>query len=172
MAGKVTRKRAVNPEKLKDMIESILPCKARHRKTAYFFKRMERRRVRHLVNLNLRTCDGEGYTDKDLMLKPYQSENVWQRRSADKINHFMRWGDRLTEGMPEEEALAYIRKLLPRSVIGDHAYSHWEIQVKRKFYLRNRTTLKLVIKNEGGSPEATSSFCWRMLKLFYQSATH
>lgn len=156
MAKRVAKKKPVSHEKLKDMVESILPCKAHYRKTAYYFKRMERRRVRHIVSINLRTCDQEGYTDRNLGLKPYQTRNVSDRRVYDKVNHFMRWGERLTEGLPKQEALGYIRKLLPHNVIGDHAYSHWEIHVERMFRQKYQARLKQIIRNEGGSSWATS----------------
>ncbi|HWW61455.1 MAG TPA: hypothetical protein VN181_08820 [Thermoanaerobaculia bacterium] len=37
----------------------------------------------------------------------------------------MRWCHAITKGMTTEEALAHVRGLLPRSLIGDHAYGHW-----------------------------------------------
>ncbi len=133
MATKTTTQKVISPEKLKDMIESILPSKRRGRQTAYYFKRMECRKVRRKVRQYIQTCDQEGYTNKNLKLKPYQTQNVWQRRYSDKINHFERWASRLTLGMEEEEALAYIRRLLPRNLIGDHAFSHWESYVRGKY---------------------------------------
>jgi hypothetical protein len=128
MVNEFTAKRDPRAEKVKDMIKSILP--STYSKQAFFAKRLERRRVRHLVNANLRTCDQEGYTDKNLQLKPYQRRNVVSRRNGDKLNPFLNWASRLTAGMDDRDALSYISKFLPPSVIGDHAYSHWESEVK------------------------------------------
>jgi hypothetical protein len=55
-----------------------------------------------------------------------QSENVSWRRGGDKLNHFMRWCERMTDGMTKREALALVRGVTPRNLIGDHAYGHWE----------------------------------------------
>ena len=140
-------------EKIKDMMESILPCKGRSRRVAFFFKRRERRRVRHLANGNLRSCDSEGYTDKNLKPKYYQTINVDMRRGADKVNPFLRWANHHTRHMKKkEDALGYVRRILPHNLIGDHAYSHWETEVKRRFRktsLQNRNEVFLFLKIRG-----------------------
>ena len=71
----------------------------------------------------------------DLHQPASQSENVMWRRGGDKLNHFMRWCEAITEGMTSAEALAHIRSILPSSLIGDHAYGHWESYRK---YRRDR----------------------------------
>ncbi len=107
-------------DKLKDMIRSILPSKARRR--ARFEKALRNRIVRHSVSADLRS----GKLDGDLRRLPYLSDVVSNRRGADKLNHFMRWCEAVTEGMTMQEAFDHVRALLPDSLIGDHAYGHWE----------------------------------------------
>lgn len=113
------------------MIRSILPCKRRGIPVAYKFKRWERRNARHEARHNLLSCDYEGYTDKDLFVKPCQNQQVQDRRISDKVNPFIRWANRLTLKMNKEQSLDYVRALLPYGTIGDHAFSHWEGYVKR-----------------------------------------
>ncbi|MBV8516656.1 MAG: hypothetical protein JO197_04555 [Acidobacteria bacterium] len=106
------------------MIRSILPSKARV--GARFGKRFEKRRVRHAIRAALRA----GTFDADLRRDADLSTVVWWRRTADKLHPFMRWCRARTAGMTPEEALGYVRGLLPRNLIGDHAYGHWEAVVR------------------------------------------
>ena len=115
-------------DKIKDMIRSILPSKARRR--ARFEKAMLNREVRHSVRHDLRVEN----LDADLRRQPYLGWVVWERRGADKLNHFMRWCEAITEGMSTEDALSYVRSILPDSLIGDHAYGHWEAHRKPNPY--------------------------------------
>ena len=114
--------------KIKDMIRSILPSKARRRArlTKATLNRNVRRAVRHDLNV-------ENF-DADLRRKPYFRSMLWERRGADKLNHFMRWCEAITAGMSAEDALSYVRSLLPDSLIGDHAYGHWEAHRKPNRY--------------------------------------
>lgn len=51
--------------------------------------------------------------------------NRFERRAADKLAHFERWAQRITEGVPVEEQMDYMRRLLPdNGIIGAHAMSH------------------------------------------------
>jgi len=107
-------------DKLRDMIRSILPSMARRyaRRAKAGRKRNARRSVRDdLRNENFET---------DLNREAYLSDVVRNRRGADKLNHFMRWCEAITEGMSTQEALDHVRAILPDSLIGDHAYGHWE----------------------------------------------
>jgi hypothetical protein len=113
------------------MVRSILPSKSR--KTARVMKAMESRRVRRAVRGELHIEDPET-TNADWNRAGNQSSNVWNRRSADKLNHFMRWGDAITRGMPADDALSFVRAMLPKNLIGEHAYGHWEFHRKRKRY--------------------------------------
>ncbi len=49
----------------------------------------------------------------------------------------MRWCESLTPGMTERQALDTVRALLPRNLIGDHAFGHWESHLKSR---RSRRT--------------------------------
>jgi tRNA U38,U39,U40 pseudouridine synthase TruA len=130
MGRKPVRQRPPNPEKIKDIVESLLPAKRRYKRVAYLFKRWECRKVRRKVRSYLYSVDKEGFTDRNLLLKPYQTPNVEGRRYGDKLSSFYRWAYSHTKGMSQADALSYVRKHLPRNVIGDHAFSHWEIEVK------------------------------------------
>src|SRR5688500_19976832 len=123
----------IRPEKLQDMIRSILPCK--NRETARKAKALETREVRRTVRNDLRHVDFE-MTPVDLTRDADQWENVSDRRAGDKLNHFMRWCRAITKGMTAEEALAYVRRILPRNLIGDHAYFHWKAEIRRDHFGR------------------------------------
>jgi hypothetical protein len=43
-----------------------------------------------------------------------------------QLNHFIRWCEQITAGMTTDDALDYVRAILPRTLVGDHAYGHWE----------------------------------------------
>jgi hypothetical protein len=109
------------------MIRSVLPSTAR--KGARHAKANRKRRVRREVRQDLR-CEDFDESKADFSLDAQLSTVVWNRRSADKLNHFMRWCEAKTDGMSMEDALSYVRALLPSSVIGDHAYGHWESRRK------------------------------------------
>jgi hypothetical protein len=49
----------------------------------------------------------------------------------------MRWCEAITDGMTKQEALDFVRAILPRDLIGDHGYGHWEDHVRypRRSYL-------------------------------------
>jgi hypothetical protein len=109
--------------KTKDMIRSVLPSLYRQyaRKAKNGRKRQHRRGLRQ----ELRTEDFDE-TKIDFNRDARVSDVVWYRRLGDKITHFMRWCEAKTEGMDTDDALSYVRSILPSSLIGDHAYGHWE----------------------------------------------
>jgi hypothetical protein len=113
-------RKEIDPEKLRTMVRSILPSKARRGPRAA--KASENRRVRRSVRERLRARDFE----TDLRLDSFHAPTVQWRRGADKLNHFLRWCAVLTSGMTRQEKLDYVRRILPRNLIGDHAYGHWE----------------------------------------------
>ena len=123
------KRKDINPEKLKDMVRSILPSKNREaaRKSKAIRKRAHRRAVRG----ELRSEDLET-TAADLLRDANVSDLVGWRRDGDKLAHFMRWCREITRGLTTEDALAKIRSILPKSLIGDHAYGHWEREQKRR----------------------------------------
>ena len=107
-------------DKLRDMVRSVLPSTQRY--GARFAKAAASRRVRHAIRVEVYTEDPAA----DLNRAADQWLTVSERRVHDKLNHFMRWCEAITEGMDTRESLDHVRALLPRNVIGDHAYSHWE----------------------------------------------
>ncbi len=121
------KKKEISPEKLLDMIRSILPSVARVR--ARRTKAAKNREVRRRVRGALHSEDAEE-TKADLREVPDLSWMVRDRRGADKLNHFMRWCDSWTRGMTRQQKLDAVRAVLPRNLIGDHAFSHWETHVK------------------------------------------
>lgn len=116
--------------KIKDMIRSVLP--STNRKGARRSKTAKKRYVRRGVRQDLHKEDfEESKADFNRDVQLYWV--VWERRSADKLNHFMRWCKAKTKGMDTEEALGYVRGILPSSLIGDHAYGHWKTELRPRF---------------------------------------
>lgn len=114
-------------DKIRDMIRSILPSKSR--KYARWHKTLRKRNVRREVRLDVRVEVPEE-TAVDFGRDAYVRDIVRMRRGADKLRHFLRWCEAITKGMPDRDADARVRAILPRNVIGDHAWSHWEWQRK------------------------------------------
>jgi len=114
----------IDPEKLRDMMRSILPSVAR--KGARRAKANENRKVRRGLRRDLR---GD-YEDADLTRDTYLAHIVQRRRDADKLNHYVRWCRHLTYGMTKQQALDFVRSMLPRNVIGDHAFGHWKTALR------------------------------------------
>lgn len=125
-------RKEIRPKKLKDMIRSILPSK--NREAARAAKAQTNRDHRRGIRADLRTEDAEE-TRSNFRRRASQAVNVGWRRAGDKLNHFMRWCEAITEGMSRGEALDYIRAILPSSLIGDHAYGHWEGDSRRGRYV-------------------------------------
>lgn len=116
----------IRPEKLQDMVRGILPSK--NREAARKAKAMECRRARRCSRAVVRNEDFDE-SAVDFFRDSNQRDNVWWRRAGDKLSGFIRWCHARTKGMPKRDALAYVRRLLPRNLIGDHAYFHWEAEV-------------------------------------------
>jgi hypothetical protein len=117
------------PEKLRTMARGILPSK--NRKAARKGKTLLKRSVRRGVRIDVHKEDPET-TRRDLLRDANQSSNVAWRRDGDKLNHFLRWCHAITEGMRPEDAVSYVRGLLPRNLIGEHAVVHWKAEVRRR----------------------------------------
>src|ERR1043165_7526443 len=109
-----------------DMIRSILPSTT---KVPGMLKALRKRAHRRAIHEELHTEDYET-TKADLLRDIRVGDLVAWRRGGDKLNHFMRWCEALTKGMSREDALSYVRALLPPSLIGDHAYSHWDAHLR------------------------------------------
>ncbi len=116
-------------DKLRDMIRSILP--STYRRYARMAKAGRKRALRHAIHVEVRVEDHEE-TAADLLRDVRVNDIVRDRRSGDKLHHFMRWCEAITEGMSTQEALEYVRAILPKSLIGDHAYGHWRTYCKRR----------------------------------------
>ena len=112
------------------MVRSILPSKYRTGPRAE--KASRKRAHRHEVRVELRSEDPET-TAADLLRDVRVIDIVRARRGGDKLNHFMRWCEALTKCMSTEEALGFVRAIVPRSVIGQHAYFHWESHIRPRY---------------------------------------
>ena len=115
-------------DKIKTMVRSILPST---RRGVARDKALLKRELRRGVRLELRTEDFEE-SPADFQRDVSMSGLVWGRRGGDKLNHFIRWCEALTKGMSTEDALSFVKSILPDSVIGQHAYRHWEQHRKPK----------------------------------------
>lgn len=109
-------------EKIRQMARSILPSKAR--KSARSRKTAIKRAHRHTMNHIVRTHWEDLPDDFDNQDTPNLSGVVSDRRDADKLNHFMKWAESLTENMPRECRISKMRAILPDGLIGEHAVSH------------------------------------------------
>jgi hypothetical protein len=104
-------------DKVKDIIESLLPSSARKnaridRKAAH---RKERRKVRRFPL---------EYTP-DRVRRHEINEMMWTRRANDKVSSFMRWAVKASEHLDDpEDRFNYIKSLVPDNTIGRHALSH------------------------------------------------
>lgn len=113
------RRDEIDPEKLRDMLRSLLPSTARV--MARKAKAMENRAARRTGR------------------KADHSLTVSDRRASDKVAPFLRWCERITSGMSVQEKREFVRALLPRTLIGNHAFAHWEMHLR---YPRVRTTYR------------------------------
>ncbi|MBV9497290.1 MAG: hypothetical protein JOZ54_23845 [Acidobacteria bacterium] len=142
------------PEKVRTMTRSILPSK--NRESARTDKALRKRAVRRIVRTSLRIEDFE-LTRHDLLREADLSDVVRSRQVEDKLHHFMRWCRAITAGMDPDEALGYVRGLLPKNLIGDHAFVHWEIELQR-----HRDARSYVPRRERRRRESQSAFdSWR-----------
>lgn len=114
-------------EKPRHMARSILPCAHRDesRKAKRAVKRGARRVARSRVKALARDPDAFDFeADFDSYPEHEVRSLVHRRRQADKLNHFVRWAEVVTEGLPAESRLSRMRALLPEGLIGEHAVSH------------------------------------------------
>jgi hypothetical protein len=121
------KRKEIRPEKLRDMVRSILP--SRHRTGPRAEKAYRKRKHRRAIRAELRLEDAE-VTAVDFLRDVKVTDIVNWRRGGDKLAHFMRWCEKITAGLSKEEALGFVRSILPKSLIGDHAYAHWRDHVK------------------------------------------
>lgn len=111
-------------EKTKQMVRSILPSRWRGAARA---KSRVRRAERRAVRMALRGACSDAVPDAVDLRRDDRVEIgfvVDRRRSADKLNHFIRWARARTEHLPIESRLSAMRALLPKGLIGEHALFH------------------------------------------------
>ena len=124
-------------EKRRQMARSILPSTSRRAAAEELarVRRGHRRRINqelhHLAPPGCRVDDDLlGHIDTGPDLKRYPTaeirEVMWERRGADKVNHFLRWAVVVSAHQPLEARLDHLRGLLPPGLIGRHALSHAE----------------------------------------------
>jgi hypothetical protein len=114
-------------EKIRDMARSLLPStrRKRARNTRGLLHRASRRTAR--LELTRLERDPEAFEDlpgPDGGRSQEICYMVQDRRSADKVNPFVRWATATTRELPRESRLSHIQGLLPKGVIGEHALSH------------------------------------------------
>lgn len=108
-------------EKARDMGRSILPSKAK--KWAKKKRQRISKRTRRAVNQDLWT-EG-GWEDVEEVRKVKTMYMVGDRREADKVNPLLRWAPKVVADISEIDARrATIKKILPKGVIGEHAFGH------------------------------------------------
>lgn len=126
-------------DKHRDIARSILPATRRGAARARSELAIAKRRHRRSVRRDLRGLIGAGDDDlggaladdlggvdltrtADIEINQLRRD----RRSADKLNHFIRWSVAATADLPVEDRLGHLRGVLPAGLIGDHAVSHLE----------------------------------------------
>ena len=134
-------------EKIKDMVESVLPS------TRARSARAERRLIHHRERARVRAALHQviGLQDPDDYLGDlhYQDKSsigtlVAERRAADKVGPLIRWAERTVETSDRLATadravrLAHFRALLPDSTIGRHALDHIEWVVAPPDWLLER----------------------------------
>lgn len=106
-------------DKIKDMIESLLPSSARRR--ARENRAAAHRKARRATRQNHDRDRTHVYEKKrrvEIM------EMMWDRRGADKLS-FVRWAEQVTKHLSDpEDRYNYIKNLVPDNTIGRHALTH------------------------------------------------
>lgn len=124
-------RKQIDPEKLRDMTRSILPSRYRTgpRDEKALRKRDHRRKIRRELSFEDPEC-----TAADVARDVHVEDIVQWRRGGDKLSHFLRWCERITDGMTVDDALGFVRGILPHTIVGDHAYSHREWHRKPNYF--------------------------------------
>lgn len=151
-------------EKLRDMVRSILP--SRYRTGPRAEKLQRKRSHRRDLRIDLAVEDPES-TAADFLRDVYVEDIVFWRRAGDKLGGFLRWCHAITRGMSERDALGYVRGIVPRGVIGDHAYAHWELErsTKHRFGRFARTIWKSPAQRRQSYIDSTTVHLTRALDL-------
>jgi hypothetical protein len=107
-------------EKVRDMGRSILPAKRNSGRTASRDKRRVNR-ARRRWDKQYPDCPRRKHVND-------MREIVMMRRDSDHLNHFYRWSESVTAHLPIGDRLKYIKGILPKGLIGNHALEHLEIR--------------------------------------------
>jgi len=124
-------------DKVRTMMRSILPSRARlsARDEKKHLHREHRHTIKHRLNNYIH--DSEDPDDSDLTMEIHQESieyarqiryNRSRRRDADKINHFVRWADKVTTDAPDIYSKYYNFVSLiggTGDVIREHAVGHF-----------------------------------------------
>jgi hypothetical protein len=113
--------------KRREMARSILPSTRRDLRHE---RREIHKRERAAVRADLRRAlfaDLEEWAedpDAGGRRKSELATFVFDRRTGDKLGPFLRWAAAATRGIAPGGRIAWLRRVLPKGVIGDHAVSH------------------------------------------------
>lgn len=126
-------------EKIKDMVESVLPSTAR--KAARYRRRLAHKQARARQRGMLAAVKGAGYDDAVADFREGRRKSalhwmVLDRRGADNVGALTRWAADVVEADPNlREAplhvqVAHFAGILPADLIGQHALQHIEWALK------------------------------------------
>lgn len=128
--------------KKRDMARSILPSTKRNgqedRRRVHKSARTHERALMGFAEDEWRDEEADDLTPPDFAgverKRVHDTKNmVDMRRYKDKVGPFSRWAERVTQDIPQENRLSYLRSLVPDTLIGEHAVSH----VRRNEHFRD-----------------------------------
>ena len=113
--------------KAEHMARSILPSTKCVRKDRRFIHKRTRAAVRASTHKACLHYEQGTYYAMDIDAPETRGQMerlVSDRREADKVSHFITWVEKTTAKMSVEDRRGYIKKLMPKGVIGEHALGH------------------------------------------------
>jgi len=134
--------------KARNMGRSLLP--STRSKGARDDKAAVKRTARHNIReeLDKVALDPDYYDDANTDFEADTNheirEVVHDRRNGDKTGPFERWSVAITKKVDQDSRLTYVKSILPKGVIGDHALTH--IEWKDHFSTRAELELEKNIK--------------------------
>ncbi|WP_223642004.1 hypothetical protein [Corallococcus sp. EGB] len=114
-------------EKVRQMARSLLPAK--NREHARWNRARVHRAARSEARRELAAWMRNSAWEEDVPpCAPWEDIEIRQamnlRRWGDKVNPFIRWATARTRNLPHEARAGHVRGILPRGVIGEHAWFH------------------------------------------------